>query len=311
MSRYKWNKRRQITVETGQILYKNILHKLTRFLPDKVYLKIVFYKNTKYKLSLKKPQTFNEKLQWLKIYNRDPFYTMLVDKYEVKNYVKEKIGQEYVIPTLGLWKNVEDINLKVLPDRFVLKCTHDSGSVVLCEDKSNFDFCAAKKKLRCALNNNYFWDGREWPYKNVKPRIIAEPYLDNKGQNLVDYKLMCFNGKVKCSFVVTDRFSTDGIKVTFFDRNWNRMPFERHYPSSKEEIPKPLAYELMVDLAEKLSEHLVFVRVDFYEIAGQIYFGELTFSPGGGFEEFTPLEWDYKLGDWLILPKDKPGKCNW
>lgn len=283
---------------------REVVRRITKMLPDKVYLKIIFYRNTGYKLSLKNPQTFNEKLQWLKIYNRDPRLTILVDKYEVKQYVCEKIGGEYVIPTIGVWDCVEEIDFSTLPDEFVLKCNHDSGSIVFCTDKSKFDIAEARKKLTKALSRNYFYAGREWPYKNVKPKIMAEPYMKDADRDyLVDYKLMCFNGKVKCSFVVTDRFTKGGLKVTFFDRNWERLPFERHYPSSHEIIAKPVLYEQMVFLAEKLSENIPFVRVDFYEINGQIYFGELTLSPGGGFEEFRPVEWDRRLGDWLILPQ--------
>lgn len=290
---------------------KKIIQWFTKFLPDKVYLKIIFRKNTGYKLSFKNPKTFNEKMQWLKVYNRDSTLTRLVDKYEVKSYIKDKIGEEYLIPTLAVWDDIKDINLEDLPKQFVLKCTHDSGSTIICKNKDSWDFEMAKCKLEAAMKVNYFYAGREWPYKNVKPRIMAEPYMqDGDNDYLMDYKLMCFNGKVKCSFVVTDRFLKEGIKVTFFDQNWNRLPFERHYPSSHEEISRPACYSKMVELAEKLSKDITFVRVDFYQINGSIYFGELTFSPGGGFEEFRPVEWDRKLGDWLDLPGLNTGIFN-
>ena len=285
---------------------------VTRFIPDEIYLKIIFKKNTGYALNLKNPQTFNEKLQWLKLYNRNPEYTRLVDKYEVKKYIAQKIGEEYLIPSLGVWDSVEEIEWDKLPDQFVLKCTHDSGSIVVCDDKKTFDYDKAKQSLNHTIKINYYYAGREWPYKNVKPRIMAEKYMEDKTKEyLTDYKLMCFNGKVQCSFVVTERFSSDGIRVTFFDRDWNVMPFERHYPQSDTPIEKPQNYEKMIELAEKLGSDMPFVRVDFYEIDGKIFFGELTFSPGGGFEEFTPVIWDKKLGDWLELPNRKmKGKNN-
>lgn len=249
------------------------------------------------------PKTFNEKLQWLKLHDRKDIYTMMVDKYEVKKYISEKIGKEYVIPTLGIWNDFDDINFDTLPNQFVLKTTHDSGGVVVCTDKNRFNKKYARNKLMYSLKNNFYKCGREWPYKNVKPRIIAEEYLkDNKQDELIDYKLMCFNGKVKVSFVCNNRFSKDGLNVTFYDNDWNRMPFERHYPASKTEINKPASFNEMIRLAEKLSENIPFVRVDFYEVNGKIYFGELTFFPGSGMEEFTPEIWDYKLGDWLDLP---------
>jgi len=271
---------------------------IRRIVPDKLYLKYKFYKKMKKQLNLDNPQTFNEKLQWLKLYDRNPEYTKMVDKYEVKKYVAEKIGEEYIIPTLGVWNKFEDIDFERLPNQFVLKCTHDSGGVVICKDKSTFDFNAANKKLSRSLKRNYFWKGREWPYKNVKPRIIAEKYISN---DLIDYKFMCFNGNVKCSFVCTDRFSNNGLHVTFFDRDWNVMPFERHYPHLKEGIPRPKTYGLMLELSEKLSTKIPFVRVDFYEFEGNLFFGELTFYPGNGLEEFTPEEWDYRIGNWINL----------
>ena len=258
----------------------------------------------KKKLNLKKPQTFNEKLQWLKLYNRNPEYTKMVDKYEAKKYVADIIGEEYIIPTLGVWNNVEDIEFESLPNQFVLKCTHDSGGVIICKDKKNFNIENAKKKLKDSLKQNFYYKGREWPYKNVKPRIIAEKFMyDENTEDLNDYKFMCFNGQVKCSFTCTERRSSSGLKVTFFDKEWHKMPFERHYPSSNKEIKKPINYDLMLRISEKLSQDMDFVRVDLYEINGKVYFGELTFFPGCGMEEFIPDKWDNILGSWLALPK--------
>lgn len=271
---------------------------------DKKYLEKAFECIMGKGLDLDNPRTFNEKLQWLKLYDRKPEYTIMVDKYAVKKYVADIIGEEYIIPTLGVWNNFEEIDFNKLPNQFVLKCTHDSGGLVICKDKNVLDLIKAKKKITKSLHNNFFFYGREWPYKNVKPRIIAEPYMeDNKVHELIDYKLMCFDGEVKCSFTCSERFSQEGLKVTFFDNDWKVMPFERHYPSSKNPPKKPLNFNKMLDFAKKLSIGIPFVRVDFYEINGLLYFGELTFFPGNGFEEFTPLEWDYKMGSWLKLPK--------
>ena len=271
---------------------------------DEKYLKKMCDVRLGYKLNLENPRTFNEKLQWLKLHNRKSEYITMVDKYDVKKYVAEIIGEKYIIPTLGVWQHFDEINFDELPNQFVLKCTHDSGGLVICKDKKDLDLIKAEKKITKSLHNNYYFYGREWPYKNVKPRIIAEPYMeDNKVHELIDYKFMCFNGEVKCSFTCSERFSQEGLKVTFFDNDWKVMPFERHYPSSKNPPQKPLNFNKMLEFATKLSRGIPFVRVDFYEINGLLYFGELTFFPGNGFEEFTPLEWDYKMGSWLKLPK--------
>lgn len=257
-------------------------------------------------LHLNPPITFNEKLQWLKIHDHNPLYTTMVDKYAAKDYVANIIGKEHIIPTLGVWDSFDEIDFDQLPNEFVLKCTHDSGGLVICHDKSKLDKKAAKRKIEKCLRRNYYWSGREWPYKNVKPRIIAEKYMtDGSNEEIVDYKLMCFNGKPKASFVCSDRFSKDGLKVTIYDTDWKRMPFERQYHlASKVEIGKPKTYDEMLQLAEKLARNIPFIRVDFYEISGKSYFGELTLFPGSGFEEFSPSEWDHTLGDWIELPED-------
>ncbi|MCI8403201.1 MAG: glycosyl transferase [Lachnospiraceae bacterium] len=287
-------------------IYNYIVHLgVTNGLSDETYLKITYRIKIGNKLNLEKPETFNEKIQWLKIHDRNPIYTTMVDKVEVKKYISDKIGEKYIIPTLGVWEEFSQIDWEALPERFILKCSHDSGSVVICEDKKNFDITKAGKKLKKKLSKNAFYWGREWPYKDVKPRIIAEEYLSENANELKDYKFMCFNGKVKCSFVTSERFSESGLKVTFFDRDWNVMPFERHYPKSEKKIECPQKYDEMVRLAEILSEGIPFVRVDFYEVNGNIYFGELTFSPGCGFEEFTPQKWDSILGSWITLPVQK------
>ncbi len=271
-------------------------------LPDDLYLKIFYKKKIGKKLNLKNPQTFNEKMQWLKLNDRKEIYTTMVDKYDVKEYVANIIGEEYIIPTIGVYDNFDNINFDELPNKFVIKCTHDSGGVVVCKDKSTFNIEIARKKINDCLKNNFYYLGREWPYKNVKPRIIIEKFLeDEKNEDLIDYKIMCFNGKAQCSFLCLNRRSKEGLNVDFYDLNWNKMPFERHYKQSNIVMEKPENYDLMIELAEKLAKNIPFVRVDFYDIKGKVYFGELTFYPGSGMEEFNPEEWDKKLGDLLVL----------
>lgn len=278
---------------------------LLNWMPDTLYLRLIYRLKMKKRLNLRNPKSFNDKIQWLKIYNRNPLYTTMVDKFEAKKYVAGIIGKEYIIPTLGVWDRFDDIDFDSLPNQFVLKCTHDSGGLVICRDKTLLDRNAAKIKIEQAMKHNFYWMGREWPYKNVKPRIIAEKYMEDKSGEtgeLTDYKYMCFGGKVQCVFTCTERY-TEGLRVTFFDREWNELPFERHYPKSEKPIPKPEKFEEMIELSEKLSKNIPFVRVDFYEVGGSVYFGEMTFYPGSGFEEFTPTSADYELGQWIELPE--------
>ena len=283
----------------------NVKYEITKCIPDRLYIQLLFFRHLHKRINLEQPKAFNEKLQWLKLYDRNPEYTKMVDKYAVKQYVSEKIGSEFIIPTLGVWDNPEDINFSDLPDRFVLKWNHDSGSIVICTDKSILDKREAVSRLKSRQKFSGFWYAREWPYKDVVPKVIAEKYIEDSSGYLNDYKLMCFNGKVRCSFVCTDRFSGDGLKVTFYDRSWNQMPFSRHYPVSDMPVPRPKNYDALVHLAEKLSEGIPFVRVDFYDVNDRVYFGEMTFYPGSGLEEFDPEKWDYVLGSWLELPVNK------
>ena len=272
-------------------------------LNDKKYLKYRYKIQMKKELNLDNPKTFNEKMQWLKLYDHNPEYTKMVDKYEVKEYISKIIGKKYIIPTIGIYENFDDINFESLPNKFVMKCTHDSGSVCICKDKTQMNINEYRKKIEKSLKINYYYSGREWPYKNVKPRIIIEKYLDDLSDNQInDYKFMCFNGKVECSFVCTERDNKDkGLAVTFFNREWKKLPFQRHYRNSNKKIEKPINYDKMIVLAEKLSQGIPFIRVDFYEVDKKVYFGELTLYPGSGFEEFTPEEWDYKLGELIDL----------
>lgn len=273
-------------------------------LKEKMFLKMKYKSVFNKKLDLKNPKTFNEKLQWLKLYDRKDIYATMVDKYEAKKYVADIIGEEYIIPTLGVYDKFEDIDFEKLPNQFVLKCTHDSGSSIVCQDKNSLDWKATKKKVNEKLKRNFYYNFREWPYKNVKPRIIIEKYMKEENKNeLLDYKFMCFNGKVELIFVCSDRNTKDELKVDFFDLKWKKMPFRRHYPNSKQNIKRPSQLKEMIKLAEKLAKNITFIRVDFYEINGNVYFGELTFYPGAGFEEFEPEEWDKKLGDMIQLSK--------
>ena len=257
-----------------------------------------------YKLNLDNPKTFNEKLQWLKLHNRKLIYTKMVDKVDAKEYVANIIGEEYIIPTLGVFDNVDDIDFEALPNQFVLKCTHDSGGIVVCDDKSQLNIEEAKRKLRRGLKMNYYHQNREWPYLNVKPRIIAEQYMvDESGYELKDYKFFCFDGKVELLFIATDRGSkTEETKFDFFDADFNHLPFTNGHPNATRAIAKPKGFEKMKEIAAKLSKDHPHLRVDLYDINGKIYFGELTFYHWSGMTPFVPIEWDYKLGEMIKLP---------
>ena len=277
---------------------------LLKWLPDRGYLKLLYRLKFKKKLDLRNPKTFNEKLQWLKLYDRKPEYTRMVDKYEAKQYVAERIGAEYVVPCYGVWDSLDEIPFDKLPKQFVLKTTHDCGGVVICQDKDLLDKVAAKKKLEKHLKRNYYYGNREWPYKNVKPRIIAEQYLeDRKTQELRDYKFFCFDGDVKALFVATDRYSEqEETKFDFFDMEYQHLDIRNGHPNAEVPPEKPQAFEEMRTLAEKLSKGIPQIRVDFYEVNGKIYFGELTFFHWSGMVPFEPEQWNEVLGSWIKLP---------
>ena len=253
-------------------------------------------------LNFKKPDRYTEKLQLYKMYYRNPLLGECVDKYNVRKYIESK-GLSDILNTLyGVYDEVADIDFNKLPKKFVLKCTHDSGSVIICKDKSKIDRDYIRRKLNKHLKKNPYWFGREWPYRYVHARIIAEPYLENKENQLVDYKFMCFNGKMMCCFVFTDRFEESGIKLNVYNNKWELMSIGRKYTRINEDIKKPKNYELMSAFAERLAKEIPFVRVDFYEVNGIVYFGEMTFYPNSGFTPFEPEQWDDILGDWLTLP---------
>lgn len=280
-----------------------LLVRLGSLFPDKLYLKLMFRCKMGYWMNFNNPKTFSEKLQWLKLYDRNPLYTTLVDKYAVKKWVAEKIGKEYVIQTLGVWENFNEIDLEKLPNQFVLKCTHDSGGLVICKNQKYLDVVSSSKKINNSLNRNYYYTWREWPYKNVKPRIIAEQYMEDESGELRDYKFFCFDGIVKVLFIASDRQNKDEeTKFDFFDRDFNHLPFSNGHPNACISPQKPRMFEKMVELAEILSKGIPHVRVDFYEVGSQIFFGEMTFFHWSGFVPFKPKSWDYKFGEWLHLP---------
>lgn len=272
------------------------------WMPDKWYLSLMFRSKMGYWMNWKEPKTFNEKLQWLKLHDRNPLYTNLVDKYEVRKYIAEKIGNEHLIPLLGVWDSPDEIDFINLPNQFVLKCTHDSASVIICKDKTLFNIEDAKKKLRLHMSINYYYPSREWPYKNIKPRIIVEKYMTNyDNSDLNDYKFQIFNGKFQNCFVCSNRFSPSGLHVTFFDSTWNILDFTKYYPKETSPLKKPVFFNEMVKTSELLAKDFPFTRVDFYETNSNFYIGELTFYPGAGFEKFTPTEWDLKFGSLLKI----------
>ena len=275
-----------------------------KYISDEKYLKKTFKKAMKKELDLNSPKTFNEKLQWLKLNDREDIYTTMVDKYEVKKYVADIIGEEYIIPTLGVWDKFDDIDFDKLPNQFVLKCTHDSGGIYICKDKSKMNRKKIRTKFKLIMKRNFYYRFREWPYKNVKPRIIAEKYMvDESGYDLKDYKIFCFNGIADMILVCKDRNTKKGLTEDFFDTNWNHLNMKRpNHDNSKDKITKPVVLDKMLELSKLLANNLPFVRIDFYNISGKLYFGEFTFYPGGGMVPFVPNKWDYELGTKLILP---------
>lgn len=279
-------------------------------MPDEEYIRRMFRARQGYELNLDSPETFNEKLQWIKLYDRRPVYTTMVDKYAVKPYVAGIIGEKYVIPTLGVWEHFDDIDFNSLPDKFVLKCTHDSGSVIVCRDKASFDKKSAKIKLEKALKQNYYLAWREWPYKNVVPRILAEKCLTNSEQDDIrDYKIYAFNGTAKAIFISSGRQS-GATKADYFDADFNHLDFTWGYPNAEVMPQKPECFEEMIAISQKLSEGVPEVRVDLYEINGRVFFGELTLFDGCGFDRFDDSAWDKIFGSWIVLPPKSGQSCR-
>lgn len=285
----------------SRLLFRLGRDSFLRRLNDRDYIKLLFKVNLGYSLNLDNPRSFNEKLNWIKLYDHNPLYTTMVDKYEVKNYVADVIGNKYIIPTLGVWDRFEDIDFDVLPSQFVLKCTHDSGGLIIVKDKDKLDIAAARRKISKILKTDYYLFAREWPYKNVKRRIIAEKYVDGGLGGLRDYKFFAFDGVVKALFVATDRNSNKETKFDFFDAEFNHLPFTQGHPNADAMPAKPLRFEEMKEIAAKLSRGLPQIRVDLYEVGGEVYFGEITVFHYGGKEPFVPRDWDYRFGEWIKL----------
>lgn len=280
---------------------KKILKKISKIIPDRLYISLIYFHHFHKFPNLKNPQTFNEKLQWLKLYDRRPEYSTMVDKYRAKEYVARIIGDEYIIPTIGVWNSVDEIDWDSLPNQFVLKWNHDSGSIVICKDKTKLDRNKAILRLRKNEHSSGYWYGREWPYKNVNPCIIAEKYMEDESGELRDYKFFCFNGKAKFFKVDFGRYVEH--HANYYDTKCNLLPFgEESFPSIFEKkLKMPENIDRMIELAEKLAENIPFIRVDFYDVRSRIYFGELTLFPASGFGRFTSNEWDYKIGDMIDL----------
>ncbi len=284
---------------------------LFNWMDDEAYIRRVFKYSLGYEPDLEHPKTFNEKLQWLKLHDHDPLYTRIVDKYEAKQYVAEKIGNQYIIPTYGVWDSFDEIDFSSLPGQFVLKCTHDSGGVVICRDKNSLDLADARKRIAASLKRNYYYTGREWPYKNVKPRILAEKLMlpGSAGEpSLTDYKLLCFDGKFDNIMVCEGRYSQRGVRFYFFDRGWNYLPYCPYDDLDTGIFPalKPSRFEEMIRIAETLSAGFPVLRVDLYETGGQVYFGELTFFPDSGFDAEITRETDLLLGNRLNIVNAGP-----
>lgn len=283
-----------------------ILRHFFYWISDKLFIEILFRLQNGRSLNLKNPQTFQEKIQWLKLYNRKPEYTTMVDKLAVKKYVSDIIGEKYIIPIIGVWDKFDDIDFESLPDKFVLKTTHGGGNcgVVVCSDKNNFDYIKAKEKINKSLHSDIYREYREWPYKNVPKRIIAEKYVEYSSKaDLPDYKFFCFNGKPLYIQVIQDR-NTDET-IDFFDTEWNKQEFiglNSHAKHAKHIISKPKGFEEMLKIATELSKNIPFVRVDLYQTDNNVYFGELTFYPASGFGYFSPNKWDFEFGKLLTLP---------
>lgn len=278
-----------------------------KFLPDKIWIKIMYRIKLGRPLNLKNPVTYNEKLQWLKLNYHNPLYTQLADKYEVRKYISNKIGGKYLIPLIGVYDKFDDICFDRLPNQFVIKCTHDSGGLVICKNKRKLDIVQTKKKIEKSLKRNYYNVSREWVYKDIKPRIIIEKYMENENKSgLIDFKFFCFNGTPKFLYVSEGLEDHSTAKISFLNMDFQLESFRRkdYRPFNDiSEVFKPVNYDKMVELAGELSENFPFVRVDFYEIKGKIYFSEFTFFPCSGMLPFEPEEWDRIIGNWLTLPE--------
>ena len=285
---------------------KSVLRRAMGLLPDEMFIRLNYLRRMKRLPDLKNPTTYNEKLQWLKLHDRQPLYTQLVDKYAVRRFVAERIGGEYLIPLVGgPWDSFDEIDFDALPEKFVLKCTHDSGGLLICRDKRALDREKARRRIAQSLQQNFYYHNREWPYKDVRPRIIAEAYMEDASTSeLRDYKFFCFGGEPKMLFVASDRQTAgEETKFDFFDMDYNHLDLRNGHPNAAVPPEKPAQFGLMRELAQKLSQGIPHVRVDLYEVNGRVYFGEMTFYHWSGMVPFDPPEWDERLGSWIRLPE--------
>lgn len=281
-------------------MYLTIEGKYTCILPDKMYLKKVYKARTGRKLNLRNPKTFTEKSNWLKLYDRNPVYTIMADKYKAREYIAEKVGEEYLVPLLGVWDSPDEIDFDSLPDQFVLKCNHDNG-VIICKDKAQLDIEKVKKELSERLKRDYYKKLREWPYKNIPRKIICEKYMKPcKNENEIDYKLLCFNGKVKIIALYKDRF-LGSLKEDYYTKEWKYIKILDKIGAG-DVYPKPEFLDEIIKIAEVLAEGATFLRVDFNNWQDLLSVGELTFFPHGGMLLFLE-SWETKLGSWIQLPK--------
>lgn len=292
----------EIKLSIFRRIANNIINKTAPMWSDRLFLQVKGRIKLDYKLNLDNPRSFNEKINWLKLNHKDESLTRLVDKYAVKEYVASIIGVEHVIPTLAVYDKAEDIDFDKLPQQFVLKCTHDSGGIVVCKDKNKLDKTKAVKMLHKALKRNFIALTREYPYKNVTPRIIAEQYMEDEYGELRDYKVFCSDGKPWMMFIASNR-QTGLANFDFYDMEFNKLPIVNGHPNAPFQIDKPKSFDKMIELASKLSKGFIHVRVDFYDINGHLYFGELTFFHNSGLESIQPVEWDYKMGEYIHLPR--------
>ncbi|MGN8646341.1 ATP-grasp fold amidoligase family protein [Gracilibacillus sp. HCP3S3_G5_1] len=275
------------------------------WIPDEIYLKMFYYSETNQKLNLNNPKTFNEKLQWLKLHDRKNIYSQYVDKFAVRSFIKEHIGEEYLVPMIGIFESVEEIDWEKLPNKFVLKCTHGSGGNIICTDKTKLNIKETKNKLNKWMKRNWYWLGREWPYKNVKPRIICEKFIEqDDGDELRDYRFFCFNGEPKFITVDFSITNKDKTRRNLYDLDWSLMEQEISYPKELSyKVKKPKKLEEMIDLARKISANIPHVRIDFYYINEKILFGEMTLYHQNGLGRIRPDDFNYEIGSWLELPK--------
>ena len=288
-----------------QILLIGMSKKPFYIVPDKLYLKMKYRLRTGNSLNLKNPKRYTEKSQWIKLYDRKKIYTKMVDKYESKEFIEKKVGKDYVVETYGIYENFEQIDFEKLPDKFVIKCTQDSGGLVICKSKKELDIESAKTKIEKSLKNNFYYLGREWPYKNVKPRIIIEELLENDdSSDLIEYNFFCFNGIPR---IVMTCHGDKRIKRynDFYDMKFNKLDIQCEYATSDKKETKPKQFEKMIEISKKLSKDTYSLRVDFYIVNDKIKLGELTFFHWAGFCKFTPDKWDYELGKMIKLPIEK------